>query len=789
MTGLESNVFPILNLSELTSSYRLLKVRGLDKDQPEYYQNCQTLIRKLSFSLRKPVTVIEQNGEPHLVMPSGTEDPPSPFRLVRTVVYFDPIAGEHPLDFSERDATNDEIGRRFLQFFLQAPLASDARLWQPGAGRPFYERQGAQRLGRLLRFTGFSVRVIPTIEGGIGLSVDVSHKVLSADPLPARMNKDGFRPLKGQTFVYHFGHSWFEIHATALSSLNVTEECFLEGGKQWRLLDYISEKSRKPIPPELASLPHNGSVLVYQTNTRQQRSAPTGLCYRVLDSNNPEVRRSHADTLLRPHERHALIRKYVQQYLCGLRFGGFALKLADHPLKPPQKMFLVPDLEFGQSKVLSVRGTVHASQISLDRLGRSRLDLLRDPRAGFAVCNPLDRQYLFLPQSVQDSYGPAFVRDLTASVDELFPHGGGYQPIQVTYNDRGPRTFVQQGNALLEAAEANCPKPGYALVMIHHTSDRHIRQHDQLAAMVTRSLGRFDIKAAVNHSLTAQDAYEQAAQKDGSPYYRVRQDRESRFRGYLRAVALNKILLNNEKWPFVLATPTHADVTIGIDVKHHTAGFTVVGKRGSLVRTILNESSQGEQLLEGQVRKYVTEILREEAREPGAVLRNLVFQRDGRIWPQEQRGIRKAVAEMRADGTLHADASFTILEVVKSSPAAIRLFDISGDLARIRVENPQVGYYWIATETDGYLCSTGRPFLRNGTVRPLHVRFVEGTIPFELCLEDLYYLTALAWTRPEDCTRYPVTIKLNDRRLGDDASEYDQDALEFSETEQVEEVR
>ncbi len=59
------------------------------------------------------------------------------------------------------------------------------------------------------------------------------------------------------------------------------------------------------------------------------------------------------------------------------------------------------------------------------------MDLLRDTKAGFAVREPLDRQYLFLPQSVQDSFGPAYLVDLTATVNELFPQPGGYPSLLV----------------------------------------------------------------------------------------------------------------------------------------------------------------------------------------------------------------------------------------------------------------------------------------------------------------------------------------------------------------------
>ncbi|MGH8571557.1 MAG: hypothetical protein ACREX8_03140, partial [Gammaproteobacteria bacterium] len=385
---------------------------------------------------------------------------------------------------------------------------------------------------------------------------------------------------------------------------------------------------------------------------------------------------------------------------------------------------------------------------------------------------------LFLPQSVADSFGEKFVADLSRTVDELYPHGGGYDPIVVPYMDRGPRTFVEQGNAILAAADVHCTKPGYGLVMIHHTSDRAIRQHDQLAAMIIRRFREFDVFAAVNHSAMGQECYQLVHSPKGDPQYRVRQDKQGKFSGYLRNVALNKVLLTNEKWPFVLASGLHADVTIGIDVKQNTAGFTIVGRRGSLIRTICRESSQKEQLRAEQVKKYLAEIIRKEA-DLGVAVRSIVVHRDGRVSQSERDGMHKAIAALKAEGAVAPDATLTILEVWKSSIVPLRLFEVTTPY----VANPQVGSRHIING-EGYLCATGRAFPRQGTVRPLHVRYVEGLLPFEDCLEDLYSLTALAWTRPEDCTRYPITIKLTDRRLGEDASDYDADALAFDEDEE-----
>jgi argonaute-like protein implicated in RNA metabolism and viral defense len=252
--------------------------------------------------------------------------------------------------------------------------------------------------------------------------------------------------------------------------------------------------------------------------------------------------------------------------------------------------------------------------------------------------------------------------------------------------------------------------------------------------------------------------------------------------GYLRNVALNKVLLTNERWPFVLSTPLHADLVVGIDVKHNTAGFTMVGKNGGQVRTLCRKSRQREMLLTDQVATYMLELIRLEAAASDELIRTIVVHRDGRLWESEREGMLRAIDRLRTEGVIASDATVTILEISKTSPVSLRLFDVDDATApNPNVLNPQVGGYLLDRDNDGYVCTTGRAFPRKGTVNPLHVRLVEGPLPLVHCLEDLYSLTTLAWTRPEDCTRDPITIKLNDRRLGEDAGEYDSDALSFAE--------
>ena len=128
---------------------------------------------------------------------------------------------------------------------------------------------------------------------------------------------------------------------------------------------------------------------------------------------------------------------------------------------------------------------------------------------------------------------------------------------------------------------------------------------------------------------------------------------------------------------------------------------------------------------------------------------------------------------------MQPDATLTILEIPKSTIARFRLFEILERNGFARIFNPQIGQYEVRGD-EGYLCTTGRAFPRPGTSLPLHVRKIEGEIPFEQCLEDIFYLSNLAWTKPNDCSREPITIRLNDRFLKDEATAYDVESLEYA---------
>jgi argonaute-like protein implicated in RNA metabolism and viral defense len=162
------------------------------------------------------------------------------------------------------------------------------------------------------------------------------------------------------------------------------------------------------------------------------------------------------------------------------------------------------------------------------------------------------------------------------------------------------------------------------------------------------------------------------------------------------------------------------------------------------------------------------------------VMQTIVMQRDGKIFASEISGVKDAVEIAKKEGILPSDVSMNFIEIPKSAPASVRIFEnYIHPGGSQTIDNPQIGSFYAATNRDGYICTTGKEFHHPGTTNPLHVKYIDGLMPFEEILEDVYALTCLALTRPEDCTREPFTLKLADIRLREHAGGYDEDALAY----------
>ncbi len=784
MSRLESNIFPITNLKDLKTHYRLYRIRGLAINQDEYDHNAQILVGRLSRLLRAPVTVVLQDGQPHLAMPEDAKEPPSPFQLVRATAHFDPTEQTLTLDYENPTPDTERVCVRFLQFAIQGTLYKSPRFWQPAAGHPFFERDPALEKDGVQVYRGYAVRVVRIDHEKFGVCADVTFKYASRDPLPARLSRDEFRTYKGVRCVYHFGLDWYEIRLHDHTGLNIRDQMIEDAtSDRIALYDYIMQKARKPFPQDVAGLSPESSAVRYLTARGEIRHAAAALCYPVHDTSHPRIQRLHRETILVPSKRRALIHGFAKSFLGEIRTDKMVVHVSSTPLNVPKNLILPPDLAFGNGTILSVRGTSAAIGVSVAQLGQQRLSALYNPEIGPHARKPLDQQYIVLPQSVADSHGPAFLDDLKKEVNALYPQEMAYDPVVITYNDRGPKTFTAQGRAILEAIDTSGLTPGFGIVMIHET-ERKIRQRDQLAAMLMHKLRKRGLYMAIIHTTVAGESYRLVQNGQDGPVYQPVKERRGRLNGYLRNVALNKVLLSNERWPFVLGTPLNADLTIAIDVQNNTACFTFMGKSGPDIRSEITTSAEKEKLGKAHVRKAILKVLREEPLLAMKGIQTIVVQRDGTSFTSEMIGAKEAIDTLKKEGHLQAEVAVQFVEIHKTSAVPFRLFDVDRRPDGCEsVQNPQVGSLIILNRCDGYVCSTGREFSRPGTTKPLHIKHIEGTMPFTQLLEDIYAQTCLALTRPEDCSRLPFTLKLTDIRLTEHAGGYDEDALAFSEDE------
>ena len=779
MGQIETNVFEILNLAELESQYRRYRIRGLTSGQVDYDRNVQVLIRDLSQRLKSPVTVTEDGGELYLIVSVDSGEPPSPFQVSNTTAYFEPTPDITTLDYVNPTPDTEQICQRFLQFMINGLFYHDRRYWQPSSGYPQFEREPILTKEGIDVYRGYSVRVVYSETSGFGVCVDVTHKYVSHNPLPVVLTQNAFANLKGTRCVYHYGLAWYEIRPTIYSSLTVREQLLnLDDQGVTSLFDFIKSNAPKPFPEDVGDLSPESPAVGYFTTNGETRHAAAALCYPVFGTADSRVRRIHRDTILPPHLRRSLIKAFVSNSLGGIDNANLNVRFSSDALTVPKRVFLPPDMEFGHGVVLSVQGSQGSSHVSLEHLGKERLRALRDPKIGPYSRKPLDRQYFVMPRSVADSYGPVFIDDLKTEVNALYDQEVPYAPIIIEYDDRVEKTFAAQASAVLGAVEAAGLDPGYGIVMIHET-DRGRGEHDQLAAMLMTKLREQELFVSIIHTKVAGESYRLNQHASNGPAYTAISEKRNRFTGYLRNVAINKVLLTNERWPFVLSTPLNADLTIALDVQNNTACFTLLGKSGPSIRTEISYSRDKEKLSQAHVRKVLLDILRQEASLGVDRVENIMLLRDGQWFKSEISGVKDVLASLHKQG-LMTGTSASFVEIHKASAVSFRFFEVETQHGgRDRVENPGLGQYHMLNSKSGYICSTGREYLHQGTAQPLNVRYVEGTMPFDRVLEDVYAQTCLALTRPEGCSRLPFSLRLTDIRLAEHAGSYDQDALAF----------
>lgn len=779
-----TNIYLIENLADLSCDYRLYGVRGISSSSPEYEKNRQKLVDTLSVKSRSPCALHSVDGQMYIAQPVGYSDLPEEVQLVRAQAILTKVDGTRKLDFNKLTKSDIHLAIRFLQFSLQDPLFRSTGLWQPGAGLPFYHKIPDSEFAKLSSevhlYKGFKFRLDVLSNNQIGIAVDTSSKYVSRRYLPVKISDEEFHRIKGRKCLYEFGNSWYEIRIEGLEELTI-DEIKLPNGRT--LYEEVQQQGLGLGSHRLLSLPKDCSALAYYTKLGELRRVPSALCRFTYKTNHPSIRRLHGRTISQPDIKTQEIEFVVKNYLRGLEFGGITINFSSEPIKTPTKKFSVPDLLFGNGITLTTRRDSPGVHSPLQEFGSMKRKLLSSAEAGFYSRKSLGRQYFIMPRSVFDSYGREFLKDLQMQFADLYGANSGekYDPTIITYDDSVPASISSLGREIIKAVEMNFIFAGYGLVMIprlSHTGDKE----DELANLLMRELRKRQVYVSVIHTEVTSESYVHQQATGGQSYWIRTSDAwaNRRFKGYVYNVVLNKILLANSYWPFVLLSQLHADLTIGIDVKNNMAGFTFIYGDGRTFRFFSSDSEQSEQLTREHMTTRIFDFITEEQGFLPRPLKNIVIHRDGMLYPAEIQGINAALKMLAEKGKICPDYDCSFVDIKKTSRFPVRFFETEVDEGSQRdvITNPVIGTCEILGN-DAFLATTGEPYRFPGTSNLLHITKISGGMRFEDILEDIFHLSNLTWTRIDFCLRVPISLKMTDIRLREIAGEYDQDALRF----------
>ncbi len=785
MSQLETNIFLIQNLDKLTCKYTTYRVRGLLKGSDDYHKNLQLLSDSLSSRTRSPCVAYTTDQGTFIAQPVGYEQLPDSMNLIRASVKIEVEPDVKELRFDALDQVTAPLAVKFLQGSIQGYFYNSHHLWQPRAGYPFFEKLPDQKFRELSNnvdlFRGFTFRVVLLSNKRIGICIDVSSKYISRFPLPTKIAREDSKKYQGMRCLYEYGNRWYEIRIESLADLSVSE--LVVPPQNIPLFDDVHQKAGLHKTPNLLALPRDCSVMVYHNTFRDARHAPSGLCRQTYRTDHPFVHRFHSQTIKAPHYRRREIRFAVDRYFRNLMFGSEKIELCERPLAIDDHRLAVPDLEFGNGKVLSVRNSPNSITTTLNDFRYKKRHLLYSTEAGLFTKKVFDRQYIILPRSVNSSYGHTFVKDIKDEINVLLQDQKiTYEPTVIAYDDSVQKSVVNIGRAIINAVEESDLNPGYGVVMIPELPSRRKRKEDELANLVMRELRKRNVFVSIIHTTVSSESFQFVPTE--SQWRLVLDNRQlSKYKGYIKNVVLNKILILNSFWPFVLRTPLNADIIIGIDVKNNTAGFTLVNKNSAEITFSFSETEQKEQLDKSHVRTKVIELVVNEQKIAHRDIKTIVIQRQGRLFPQEKEGVLQAIKILSDQKTISPDSKCTFVEIRSSSRIPFRLFRVDAvpGAQREWVENPTVGTYVQEIFGDeAFVCTTGQPYEHKGTAIPLHV-IKEGPLTMSAVIEDVFYLSNLTWTKVDDCLRLPISIRMTDIRLRESAGEYDVDALKFGE--------
>ncbi len=756
------NYFPITTPSRLNLPYRLVEVVDLPRGAA-FHANVEKLKKFISREYRTPAVRVKlQDGSTYFaVVPHPQKPIPERFEvsaLQGIVVNLRLVEGE-PLAVKWDGTRQDNlIAESIAGFALGGNLWGHSNLWKGASPFKFYEKTNPSASTKLETTStvtihrGFSCRVRMLPGRGLHIALDVEHVYADTLTLAERIaNREDWHQWLMRYFIYEFGSQWYFIQLQTVANHSISEAKFedAEAKQITNVYDYTLAKHGKDTGSRVLKLQADDRALVYnyphQSGGQMYGAVSLArLRYRTYET---EAGRQHKATILDPQERMQAIQSYISTYLSKAMIAGQSIGVSAEPASVSRKVFPIPAQRFGNNRILNAPTPEGGA---IQHYWRDRANLLKDKSVGVLTRTGITSHYILVPMSLamDEDLMDSVQEDLGNAVNQLSPVP--YNPKLVTWDDTRISNLPSLHKAIEDAKRSmTVSTPALALVILPTAPSR--RHSGQVRSHIKRVLSPHVRTKSIQASEMI--TRKQAAQTDRKA--------EGIYRSYLFNTAL-KLLVTGGYWPWCLADELYYDLYIGIDVLNNFAAFTFVAAGGQVCRFYPTNSPQPEKLLTEPtaevIEEHLSQLIPRIKSLIGRTPRHIVVHRDGRSYDTEQEGLKRGIQKLIDSRILEPDTKIGIVEIHKSTAESSRL------VAKTKrgFVNPLVGSYHIFDEQWGIVSTTGFPGLRQGTAEPLTAKIVFGDLSIEQVLRDIYWLSILAWTKPDGLQSLPLTIKLAD---------------------------
>ena len=761
------NLFAIDNLADLSCTYRLLEITNLpDSDRASVEIN--RLAGMFAYETREPACIYKKDNKTYLATTADISKVKTEWRLVPHIVKLVPDEHNYHLDYDVIAPEQIQIAIRVLSYKINNSLNKNEELWNDKYGSFYFREPKNINNSPINILKGFVYRLHYLEDGKIYLSLDSTVRYVDSKSLWKHLQEGAnFNSFRWQHFIYKFGYQWYRVQLISQLQENISKQVFYseKDSRSYNLYDYTLDNCNEPLPDYISNLSPDSSAIIYRyPNKNDDKYGAAALCFKTYKTNDPVVKQFHRSSILRPNNRLIKSQELINNYFQDISFSSEQqIDITSELYKKEIQRFKIPDLLFGQDKVLRVKQGNLDDGIPMQDYSKNREYLLSNKKAGILIKSGFKEQYILIPESLERKIEEKFNQDFVKRMRSFTIHNYKLRPI--LFDDTNANNLNQQVKAIKKAIENNNIDGGYGLLILPKNAKQDLHNFIKKELYDVIQFQCIDVNVLKSFFVKSNNSYN------------LKQDDKTirDFSSYVKYTAFGMLQVNR-KWLYALSSPLNYDVYIGIDVLNRIAGFTYVYNGGKDCYFRYHESRQSEKLSKRQVYRIIKEGLQRDISNLDLQPKSIIIHRDGRSFATEISGFRKAIKSLQEDGFLSTDVVTGVVDIHKSSAFRIRLCEENNDL----LANPNVGDYFIFDSKQGIVCNTGYPFRISGTVNPLFASITDGDLDIKFVLEDIFCLSQLAYAAPRSAARNPSTISIGDFFLEAVASDSDREAALYS---------